>query len=111
MSLTHTSKRGKQMPNSLNDTLVRCTSLIEEAESIASKAVQKRLVELGMKKKYAELYSVNSATGGEWILDCNWKYEIARCDIIMGEDVTLDTIRVHIYGLYGYDTDLTEIGL
>jgi len=111
MSSTRTTKHGKQMPNSLNDTLVHCTSLIDEAESIASKAVQKRLVELGMEKKYAELYSVNSATGGEWILDCECDFEIAMCNIMMGEDVTLDIIREHIYGVYGYDTDLTEIGL
>ena len=111
MSSTHTSKRGKQMPNSLDDTLVYCTTLIGEAEDIASKAVQKRLVELGMKKKYAELYSVNCGRGGEWILDCECDFEMAMCNIMMGEDVTLDTIREHIYGLYGYDTDLTEIGL
>lgn len=84
---------------------------IGHLESNACKEVRRFLVSIGMKKKFAEMYTVNLTGGGEWILDTIDKnYDLASCDIIVDDNLTLDIIRT----LARHDlTDeqLKEIGL
>lgn len=84
---------------------------IGHLEANACKRVREFLVSIGMKKEFAEMYTVNLTGGGEWILDTEDKnYELASCDIIVDDNLTLDGIRMlarHILT----DEQLAEIGL
>ena len=87
------------------------TTSIGHLESNACKEVRKFLVSLGLKREFAEMYTVNHTGGGEWILDTlDQSYDLASCDIIVDDNLTLDIIRA----LARHDlTDeqLKEIGL
>lgn len=86
-------------------------SSIEHLESNACKEVRKFLVNLGLKREFADMYTVNRAGGGEWILDTeDNSYDLASVDIIVDDKLTLDDIRMlarHILT----DEQLAEIGL
>lgn len=86
-------------------------SSIEHLESNACKKVRKFLVSLGLKPEFAEMYTVNQAHGGEWILDTlDQSYELAACDILVGDDLDLDYIRSRARYILT-DEQLAEIGL
>lgn len=87
------------------------TTSIEHLKSNACKEVRKFLVSIGLKPKFAEMYTVNEAHGGEWILDTiDQSYELATCDILVGDELTLDYIRTRARYILTNE-QLVEIGL
>jgi hypothetical protein len=77
----------------------------------ACKEVRRFLVSIGMKKEFAEMYTVNLTGGGEWVLDTeDRKYDLASCDIIVDDNLTLDDIRM-LAGHILTDEQLAAIGL
>lgn len=79
---------------SISNTLNDVANLINKLNDTACLEVRKFLVQIGMKKKYTELYTVNFTGGGEWVLDTlDRNYGLASCDIIIDDNLTLDDIR------------------
>lgn len=99
------------MSMSIDKTLDRISASIEDQETKAVHAVRKFLISIGLKREFADMYTVNRTGGGEWILDTeDNSYGLASVDIIVDDKLTLDGMRMlarHILT----DEQLAEIGL
>lgn len=100
----------RKTTSSIDEKLNKLYCAIGEIEKKATKLLRKRLVELGMKEEFAEKYTLNLAGGGEWIIDSlDHELDFARFDILLNDDLTLDTMRTLARDLD--DETLASIGL
>ncbi len=98
------------MKKTIDERLNKLYCDIGEIEKKATKLLRKRLVELGMKEEFAEKYTLNLTGGGEWIIDSlDNELDFARFDILLSDNLTLDTMRIQARDLD--DETLERIGL